>query len=266
VRFLLSRRWVLFGLAVVVLALGCFRLGEWQFHRLHDREQRNTWTRANLAAAPAPVEDVLSTDQEVPPDREWRRVRATGRYDAGATVVVRYQTREGRSGVDLVTPLVTDTGTAVLVDRGWTATGNTGAVGSDLPAPPTGTVTVVGFVRADATGRGIEVDDRSTRAISSRTIGPLLDYPVYAGFVDAETEDPSPADEVVRPELPDLGEGPHLFYGIQWWFFAALAVFGFGYLAWDERRHGPRGSRPSRRRPAPGAGPPAADVPEPVRR
>jgi cytochrome oxidase assembly protein ShyY1 len=41
---------------------------------------------------------------------------------------------------------------------------------------------------------------------------------------------------VQRTELPDLGEGPHFFYGLQWWFFGVLAVFGFGYLAWDERR------------------------------
>ncbi len=269
-RFLLSRRWVLFGLAVVVLALGCLRLGEWQFDRLQDREQRNGWTRANLAADPAPVRDVLEVGEEVPADAEWRRVRATGQYDAAATVVVRYQTRDGASGVDLVTPLVTGAGTAVLVDRGWTATGNTGTVPSDLPAPPSGTVTVVGFVRADATGRGIEVEDGSTRAVSSRTIGPTLDYPVYAGFVDAETEDPPPAAEVVRPEVPDLGEGPHLFYGLQWWFFGALALFGFGYLAWDERRHGPRGGRPTRRShrsgaPAPEPAPPDRSR-EPVQR
>ena len=245
---MLSRRWVLFGLAVVVLALGCFRLGEWQFDRRQDREQRNDWTRANLAADPVPVEDVLGVDEQVPADQEWLRVRASGEYDEDATVVVRYQTRDGQSGIDLVTPLVTTSGTAVLVDRGWTSTDNNCTLPTDLPAPPDGTVTVVGFVRADATGRGIDVADGSTRAVSSRTIGPTLDYPVYAGFVDAETEDPAPAAEVVRPEVPDLGDGPHLFYGIQWWFFAALAVFGFGYLAWDERRHGPRGDRTRSRR------------------
>ena len=246
-RFLLSRRWVLFGLAVVVLALGCYRLGQWQFDRLQDREQRNAWTRDNLAADPLPVEEVLSGDAPVSPSEEWRRVRATGEYDAAATVVVRYQTRDGRSGVDLVTPLVTASGTAVLVDRGWIPTANTGTLPTDLPPPPDGTVTVVGYARADATGRGIEVEDGSTRAVSSRTIGPSLDYPFYAGFVDAETDDPPPATEVVRPEVPDLGEGPHLYYGLQWWFFGALAVFGFGYLAWDELRFGPRGERPARR-------------------
>ena len=38
--------------------------------------------------------------------------------------------------------------------------------------------------------------------------------------------------------MPDLGEGPHFFYGLQWWFFGLLAVFGFCYLAYDEWRGG----------------------------
>ena len=40
-------------------------------------------------------------------------------------------------------------------------------------------------------------------------------------------------------ELPELDNGPHFFYGLQWWFFGVLALFGFGYLAWDERRKRP---------------------------
>ncbi len=244
-RFLLTRRWLLFGLGVVVLALGCVRLGEWQFQRLHDREQRNEWTRTNLAAAPAPVQDVMSVSRPLPPQREWQRVRAVGRYDAAATVVVRYQTRDGRSGVDLVTPLVTSDGTAVLVDRGWVPSDNTGAAPSDLPVPPSGRVEVIGFARADGVGRSTEVEDGSTRAISSREIGATLDEPVLGGFVDAEKETPPPADELVRAELPDLGNGPHFFYGLQWWFFAALAIGGFGYLVVDEFRRS-RGTVPTR--------------------
>ena len=235
-RFLLTRRWLLFGLAVVVLALGAWRLGVWQFDRLHQREQQNEWIRTNLAADPAPVDDVLSVDRDVEEDREWLRVRATGVYDAAATVTVRYQTRDGQSGVDLVTPLVTPGGTALLVDRGWVASGNTGAAPSNLPAPPTGQVRLVGWVRADATGRGIDVEDGSTRAISSRTIGATLDRPVYRGYVDAQSETPAASQSVKRVEMPDLGNGPHFFYGLQWWFFGILAVGGFCYLVWDELR------------------------------
>jgi hypothetical protein len=86
------------------------------------------------------------------------------------------------------------------------------------------------------------VTDHSTRAISSREIGAALDLTPYGGFVDLETEDP-PAEQPLEPaELPDPGSGPHFFYGLQWWFFGLLAIFGFGYLAYDEWR-GPRGRR-----------------------
>ena len=34
VKFMVSRRWALFAVVVVVLAYGCYLLGQWQFHRL----------------------------------------------------------------------------------------------------------------------------------------------------------------------------------------------------------------------------------------
>jgi len=167
---------------------------------------------------------------------EWRRVVARGTYSPDESVVIRYQTREGVSGVDIVTPLRTVEGTSLLVDRGWLQTGNSGADTVDAPAPPQGEVTVTGWVRADATGRSATVTDRSARAVSSAEIAPTLEGPVYRGFVDLEQESPAPKEPLTRTELPDLGKGPHFFYGLQWWFFGALAVFGFGYLAYDERR------------------------------
>ena len=78
VRFLLSRRWILFFVAVVMLAYLAFRLGEWQFDRLEEREQRNAVTQRNLAGDPVPVEDVLGVDQTVPAQEEWRHVTAKG--------------------------------------------------------------------------------------------------------------------------------------------------------------------------------------------
>ncbi|MEN8675445.1 MAG: SURF1 family protein, partial [Nocardioides sp.] len=59
-RFLLSRRWALFALVVVLLASAAWWLGEWQFGRLEDRKQSNAIIRANEARAPAPVDAVLA--------------------------------------------------------------------------------------------------------------------------------------------------------------------------------------------------------------
>ena len=116
-RFLLTRRWLLFALVVVVLAYATWWLGEWQFHRLADRKESNAVVRANEDRSPAPVADVLAPGAAVAEDDEWRVVTATGTYDAEDTVIVRYRTRDGQSGVDAVVPLVTADGTALLVDR-----------------------------------------------------------------------------------------------------------------------------------------------------
>lgn len=237
---------MLFALAVLALVAGTIWLGDWQFDRLSERKADNAVVRANETKAPAPVEDVLAAGRRVDDSDEWRLVEATGTYVAEDTILVRYRSRDGAAGVDVVVPLVTADGTALLVDRGFLETVPSGRDRSAIPPPPDGEVLVTGWVRADGTGDSVAVDDLSTRAISSVAIGEALDREVFGGFLELREEDGEPAAGLVAVELPELNNGPHFFYGLQWWFFGVLAVFGFGYLAWDERRHGPRGERPRR--------------------
>ncbi len=242
-RFLASRRWVLFALAVVALAYLAWILGEWQFGRLDDRRAHNAIVERNEGAQPAPVGSVLARGRPAAESDEWRLVTATGTYEPDDTVIVRYRTRDGIAGVDVVVPLVTADGTALLVDRGWLATENRAVRDVVAPAPPPGQVEVTGYVRLDATGDSAAVEDASTRAISSAEIGAALDRPLYGGFVELASESPGPAEPLAAVEMPDLGEGPHFFYGLQWWFFGLLAIFGFCYLAYDEWRGGARRPR-----------------------
>jgi cytochrome oxidase assembly protein ShyY1 len=145
--------------------------------------------------------------------------------------------------VDVVVPLELDDGTSLLVDRGWYATDNRGATRTDVPAPPAGEVSVTGWVRRDAEGDSTQVTDQSTRAVDSARIGQALDRDVLGGWVDLRSESPEPATPLLPVELPELDNGPHFFYGLQWWFFGALAIFGFFFLIYDELRGG-RGPRP----------------------
>ncbi len=119
-----------------------------------------------------------------------------------------------------------------MVDRGWLATDNSGTEPVDVPAPPSGEVTVTGWVRVDATGDSTVVsagstgDTLSTRSISSDRIGEAIDREVYGGFVDLKSEDPAPETPLEPAELPELDNGPHFFYGLQWWFFGAAGDLG----------------------------------------
>ncbi len=235
-RFLLSRRWLGLLLVVIVVGVACIELGRWQFRRYDERRQENVTTERNLEAAPVSADQVLSTEHPPADDDQWRVVAAVGTYDVEHQLLVSYRTRDGAPGVDVVVPLVTESGDALLVDRGWVQTIANANQTPDVPAPPSGTVSVTGWVRLNATGSDQQVtpNDGTVRAISSDAIAPTLPYPVYDGFVDLTSEDPTtdPAPQLAEP--PDLGSGPHFFYGLQWWFFALLA-FGFWcYFAWVE--------------------------------
>ena len=70
--------------------------------------------------------------------------------------------------------------------------------------------------------------------------------------MDLKSESPAPEQPLAAAELPELDNGPHFFYGLQWWFFGLLAIFGFFYLMYDEWR-GPSG---------PGSRAGAADSPD----
>lgn len=246
--FLFSRRWILFAVAVGILGYGTVWLGQWQFDRLDERKSSNDVVRTNERLAPAPAAEILGSGGEISPDDEWRLVSATGTYAVEDTVVIRYRSRDGIPGVDAVVPLVTADGTSLLVDRGFWASQSRAVEPSELPAPPPGAVEVTGWVRVDGTGDSTQVDDNSARAISSVAIGEALDRPVYSGFVELASENPGPAQALTPVELPELNNGPHFFYGLQWWFFGLLAIFGFCYLAYDEHKRGPRGQRPTRER------------------
>ncbi len=240
-RFLLSRRWVLFFLAVAVIGGATWWLGQWQFDQLERRKVDNEVVRQNELRHPAPVAEVLSPGGDVASDDEWRVVKATGTYRPEDTVVVRYATSpsEAGSGVDVVVPLVTEDGTVLLVNRGWKLrAGIDGEIG-ELPEPPSGEVTVTGYVRADGHGDSTRVTDGSTRAIDSSVVGEVIGAPTYGGWIELRDENGQPATGLEAARLPTLDNGPHFFYGLQWWFFGVLALSGFGYLAYDEWRGGP---------------------------
>ncbi|MBA3232982.1 MAG: SURF1 family protein [Propionibacteriales bacterium] len=241
-RFLFSRRWLGLLLVSVIVGAGCVELGLWQFHRHAEKQDSNRVTAANLEADPVPVDDVMSKERPPSADDEWRGASMTGRYDDDHQMVVSYRTRDGAPGVDVVVPLRLASGAAVLVDRGWMQTQGNGAEDPDVPPPPSGEVTVTGWVRINADGEDDEVtpQDGSVRAVSSAGIAPTLPYEVYNGFLDLREEKPASGDasasSLELAEQPDLGSGPHFFYGVQWFFFAVLA-FGFWcYFAWTEYR------------------------------
>jgi cytochrome oxidase assembly protein ShyY1 len=201
-RFALRGRWLVGTLLVLVVAAVCVRLGFWQLDRLDQRRDRNALVeaRANQEAGPLPAD---------PEDALYRRVTIRGVYDVDDQSIQGGRALEGRPGEHVLTPLRTDDGSEVLVNRGWIP--NNAATRSEAPAeaaPPAGEVTVTGVVLPGKDGR----------------------YPVTIRLERQEPPQPGDLPTALGSEALDLGDGPHLSYAVQWFLFATVGLVGWPLL------------------------------------
>jgi cytochrome oxidase assembly protein ShyY1 len=240
-RRLLTPRWIAFTLVVLVLAGVFVQLGRWQLHRLDERHQRNAITRSNIAAAPAALGDALGPGRTVERANEWRRVTVTGRYDPANQIVARYRNVGGDPGFEIVTPLLLDDGTAILVDRGFIQRDrNNSQAPSGVPAPTSGQVTVTGRLLHSERGESAAITpvDGHARLINAPAIAAATGLNLPDGYLALEEQVPPPAAGLTGLPLPELDSGPHFFYALQWFFFALLALGGLVYFAREDIRSG----------------------------
>lgn len=234
-RFLLTRRWI--GLAIFVVALSalCVRLGFWQWHRMEHKQHQEALVRTHLGASPVALDSLVSAGRPIGPDDEWTRVEATGRFDVAHQVTVKFTTRDGLPGADVVTPLVRSDGSIVLVNRGWMSATNDAERPRNIPAPPSGTVTIEGWLRPDngAERNAVVPFEGQVRAVASRGMREFVGRPILPGFINQQ----SPRAEHLQPEpRPRISHALNFFYALQWWFFSGLALLGYFWFARAERR------------------------------
>lgn len=235
---LASRRWLLRILAGLVLVVAFIRLGIWQLDRNEERAARNALIEVNSGRDPVPVDDLLEPGSPVRSTQVWTPVRATGVYDVDHQLALRLRPLDGRPGVHVLTPLVTGTGNALLVDRGFVPQDGSATAIPDVPDPAPGEVEIVGRVRASEEGRGAGGDPEggAIRFVDVDEIAATLPYPVYGGWVEIIDEQPPAATAPIPPPEPTLESGPHLSYAVQWFLFACIGVGGFVLLLRAEAR------------------------------
>lgn len=241
-RFALRPRWLLGHAVVLALVVVLVSLGLWQLRRLDERRDANAavlrGTRTTVA-----LDDVLRpTDADVG-DARYQRVTVRGRFDESNELLVRFRTDGGLPGYDVVTPLVVESDAAVLVNRGWVPLELGDSWRERGTLPPAGVVEVTGLVRAaegDDRFRPAQDDGRLVvGSIATSGLEALLDRDLYPGWV--QLVEPDDASSYPEPlDTPDLGEGPHLTYAMQWFAFATIALVGWGLLIRSSARRAGR--------------------------
>lgn len=228
--------WLVSHLLVLALVVVMVNLGLWQLRRLDDRQDRNEAVVSRGELAPEPVADVLGgLDYEQAAGVEYRRVTASGTYVAADEVLVLNRSFDGAPGAWVLTPLVLDRGAAtVMVNRGWINFALTQADDRSAVDPTSGAVRVEGIVRPTSTASGLQVADPAEgvlRALARPDLERLqqqLDYPILSGYIQLTSQTPAISGDLPAPvPPPELDDGPHLSYAVQWFLFSTIAAVGY---------------------------------------
>ena len=231
-RRLRSPGWIashLFALAMVVLMVN---LGFWQLRRLDERRSANAEIAAAMSQAPSDLGAYLDT---LGPPPQYSAVAAAGTYLPEAEVRIGNRSSGGQPGFWLATPLALGDGRAVAVVRGWVPRRSLSGGDDRSPAPPSGAVIVAGlaFDSVDG-GRVAEVAPGETPEISRMDLDRFTEVSgvdVEDVWIRLRAQSPPQAEGLPVPVPdPDLGEGPHLSYAFQWFFFSAGAVVVYGLI------------------------------------
>ncbi|MDG9702717.1 SURF1 family protein [Streptomyces sp. DH37] len=230
-RFLLTPRWWVINLFVLLSVPVCLFMGSWQLSRFEDRvdshQARQERSAEGAAEALAkPLDDLLPLTQET----VGQPARATGRYDTGHEFLVPGRRLGDRDGFYVLTPLRTGEGRALPVVRGWLP-GE--ADPARVPPPPGGEVTVTGVLQAPESRSSPGVHAGALPSgrlgiISAATLVNMVPYEVYDAWITVQrVREPM---EAVPPVAPagtglDLKAFQNLGYTAQWFVFAGFVLF-----------------------------------------
>lgn len=221
----LKRGWLLATVAVALLTGG---LGAWQLDRAAQKEQLQQSLDARAALPPLAGADLPRTTAQVP-GHLHRRAQLQGHWLNQESVYLDNRTMAGRAGFYLVTPLLLDDGTAVLVQRGWMARDLQDRTRVAPPPAAPDTAQVIGRI-APALARLYEFDDAVAGPIRQN-----LDIDAYARetkrtlrpWVLVQLDSPSaPADALLRQwPAPNTGVHKNYGYAFQWFSLSLLTIF-----------------------------------------
>jgi surfeit locus 1 family protein len=233
-------RGLLAVVVAVVVAAVCVRLGIWQLDRLDQRRARNAAIISATALPPIELRgDSLAAVMRHPDAYHYRRVVVEGSYDTAGDFLLRGRAMAGRPGVHVVTPLrIAGTDTAVLVLRGWLPSPDA-ATADPRPYAEPGVKEVAGIIQTVQTeGGAIPMREKvngttiaTYQRIDPRVLRPTIPYPILPVYLQILPTPAAAAAPLARVPLPPLDEGPHLGYAIQWFGFAAVAIFGMLVVA-----------------------------------
>ena len=211
------------SLIALLLIAGCLWASQWQYQRGIDRQQRNSAIEAALLQPEISLDNI----DENAASFEWRTVETTGEFDGENQILLKNRYFEGVYGYEVLTRFQLLDGRNLWVDRGWVKAGKDARTAPVITPIPKGEVSIKARLRLDRSlpqGAFFALPATGAGMISKLNAQSGLDSEgFYLDLIGG-------ADPLLKPkvaaQIPELSDGPHLAYALQWIFFAGLIAYG----------------------------------------
>jgi surfeit locus 1 family protein len=211
------------SLVALSLIILCLIAAQWQYHRGVDRHARNAMIEKHIALPPVALDSVKNS----PLAAEWQTVTTQGSFDLSQQILLKNRYSEGFYGFEVLTLFTTLNNEKFWVDRGWVKAGATATTAPTITPPPTNEVSITGRLRLDSSlprGAFFALPANGEGLISKLDAQSQLDTQNY--YIDLLSGSESSLTPKVAAQLPELSDGPHMAYALQWLFFAGLVIYG----------------------------------------
>lgn len=224
------KRWTVWLLLVTIFSVACFFLSQWQFSRRAEAVAKINSIEANFDQPPAELSD-LATLNSFDAKFEWRPVKLEGHFESDKAVLVRNRPYNGAAGFLQVVPFKLSTGETIAIETGWLPTASDNKAPTTIPTPENTDLEIIARLRPSEPTLNRDAPDGQIATINidalvaKENLTDPVYRSVYARLADSYNGTTFPK---ILPK-PELTEGNHLSYALQWILFALMA---FGALWW----------------------------------
>lgn len=243
---LVTVRWLSGHVLALTLVVLFINFGFWQLDRHEQRRDYNALLSGRLADAPEPYGEITARyDLRAEPGAEdaavYRRALVEGSFDREHEVLLRSQSHREQPGYHVLTPLLLEDGRALLVNRGWVPYAMDDPPIEEAPATrePDARVWVSGILypRQQQPQGGLTARDPAEGALSAvfwidtERLAQQMPYMLEPVYLRLEQQSPAAPEALpITPPAPELTQGSHLSYAVQWFSFAAIGIIGYAIL------------------------------------
>ena len=210
-------------LIALLLVLLCLWAAQWQYHRGVDRHARNSLIVEQSRLPEVRLSELTGNIDSF----EWRKITIQGSFNDQNQILLRNRYSEGVYGFEQLTLFEFDA-RKIWVDRGWIKAGSNATIPPQLQKTNENIVNITGRLRLDSSlpqGKFFAVSNNAQRDLVSQ-LDARKGIQTEDFYVDLISVSDASMNPDVAVELPELSDGPHMAYALQWIFFAALTIYG----------------------------------------